>query len=168
MPKSFARANMCSGVLRAMALTDGMFSENWSAFRSAHRATLEVVRVGRGVAAAEIGADVHEHVARGHGPVVDADDVVERLEGRARLPEALADDVVLGLELGTALRRVVLGRPDVGDELAGLVVDRDQGAVADVLVLEVAHPVLVLVEAEGLGGRLPPVARRGGGRSSRP
>ena len=38
-----------------------------------HGTALEAVRVVRGVAAAEIRADVHEHVAGGHGPVVDAD-----------------------------------------------------------------------------------------------
>ena len=84
---------------------------------------LEVVGVGRRVAAAEVGADVHEHVAGGERPVVDADGVVERLERRARLAVALADDVVLGLELRAALARVVVGGPDVGDDLAGLVVD---------------------------------------------
>ena len=37
-------------------------------------------------------------------------DVVERLERRARLAVALADDVVLGLELGLGRRRVVVRR----------------------------------------------------------
>ena len=34
IPKSFARAKRCSGVLTTVALTEGMFSENWSAFRT--------------------------------------------------------------------------------------------------------------------------------------
>ncbi len=114
----------------------------------ADRPPLEVVGIGRRVAAAEVGGAVHEHVAGREGPVVDADDVVERLERRARLAEALRDDVVLRLELGSGRRRVVARRADVRDDLAGLVVERDERPVADVLVLEVAHPRLVVVEAE--------------------
>ena len=39
-----------------------------------------------------------------------------------------------GWNCGRAVRRVVLGAADIGDELAGLVVERDERAVVDVLV----------------------------------
>ena len=128
------------------------------------RASLEVVGIGRRVATTEVGRDVHQHVAGGERAVVDADGVVERLERRTRLAEALGHDVVLRLELRVVRRRVVVRRADVGHDLAGLVVHRDERPVADVLVLEVAHPGGVLVEAEPAREPLRVAVVRGDGR----
>jgi hypothetical protein len=88
----------------------------------ADRATLELVGLGRRVAAAEVRDDVHEHRAGSQRLVVDADGVVDRLDRRPRLPPAVGQDVELGLELLGALRRIA-GAPDVGQDLARPVVE---------------------------------------------
>jgi hypothetical protein len=90
------------------------------------RASLEVVGVGRRVATAEVGGAVHEHVAGGDRLVIDGDDVVERLERRARLAVALGHHVELGLEPLVLRCRVVVRRSDLRDDLASLVVLRDE------------------------------------------
>ena len=60
------------------------------------------------------------------------------------------------------LGRVVVGAADVGDQLTGLVVHGDEGAVAQPLVGQVAHPVLVF-EAEALSGAAGVVLERDDG-----
>ena len=98
------------GPLMAIVLTAGMLSENWSALRTrtGPRSRLSA-SLGR-IAATEVGADVHQHRARGDRLVVDADRVVERLERRTGLAIALADDVVLRLEVVLVRRAVVVAR----------------------------------------------------------
>ena len=76
-------------------------------------------------------------------PVVDAGHVVEGLEGRTGLSPAVGQDVELRLELLGRLGRVVVGRADVGHDLAGLPVHGDQRSVVDLLVAELGHPRLV-------------------------
>ena len=98
-----------------------------------HGPALEVVRVGRRVAAAEVGDDVHEHRRRRDALVRDARGVDDRLERRARLAPAVGEDVEPGLELLRRLLGVRVGRPDVGDEVARLVVHRHERAVVEVL-----------------------------------
>ena len=116
-------------------------------------AALEVVGVGRRVAVAEVGHDVHEHRARRDLLARDAGAVDDRLERRARLPPAVGEDVEPRLEPLGRLGRVRVGRPDVGDDVAGLVVLRDERAVAQLLVAQVLHPRLV-ADLDRLGGRL--------------
>ena len=62
-----------------------------------------------------------------------------------------------------ALRRVVVGAADVGDELAGLVVEGDHRPVVDVLAAEVPHP-LGVGELERLRQRRRVLAVRHDGR----
>ena len=102
----------------------------------------ELVRLGRGVAAPEVGHDVHEHRARGQGLVIDADGVVDGLDRRAGLAPAGGQDVVLGLELLGALGRVA-GAADVGEHLAGPVVQYRGRCVVDVPAAQVEDPALL-------------------------
>ena len=106
-------------------------------------ATLEVVGVGWDVAAAEIRRDVHEHRRRGDRAVLEADDVVDRLERGTGLAPPVGEHVELGLEQFRLGRRVVGRGADVGQDLAGPVVDRDERAVVDVLAAKVLDPVRV-------------------------
>ena len=131
-------------------------------------AALEAVGVVGRVAAPEVRADVHQHRAGGDGLVVDADRVVERLERRSGLAIAVADDVELRLEVLLARRGVVVRAADVGDQLAGLVVDRHERAVVEVLALEVGHPRLELLEPERLGRRRHVLLVRDDGRGADP
>ena len=124
------------------ALIEGMFSENWSAERSRTGPRSSLSAWVGDEAPPEVGHDVHEHRRRGHRPVVDPDRVVDRLDRRSGLAPAVGQDVELGLE-----RRVagagVAGRADVGEDLAGPVVDHGRRAVVDVLALEVLEPAAV-------------------------
>ncbi len=133
----------CEEVIRAV--DDGRFDRRdvqreLQRIPDPDRTSLEVVGVGRRVATAEVGGAVHEHVARGDRLVIDGDDVVERLERRARLAVALGHHVELGLEPLVLRCAVVVGGADLREDLAGLVVLCDERAVANVLVLEVLDP----------------------------
>ena len=114
------------------------------------RAAVQLVGVGRrpalaGLAVlAELGGDVEQDGARRQALLVERRRVQDRLPGRARLPVAVRDHVELGVELRA--REVVArvaGAADVGDDVAGPVVDGDERAVVDVLVAEPVDPALV-------------------------
>ena len=119
----------------------------------ANRAALQVVGIGRRVAVAEVGDDVHEHRPGGDLPARDARAVDDRLERRAGLPPAVGEDVEPRLEPLGRLGRVGVGRADIGDDVAGLVVLRDERAVAQSRVAQVLHPRLVAL-VDRLGRRL--------------
>ena len=110
----------------------------------ANRAALELVGLGRDerLLAAEVGDHVHEHRGRVHRPIVNAGDVVDRLDRRTRLAEAFGEDVVLGLELDVA--GAVVGRAAaIGKDLARAVVDYAPRRIEDVRLLEAQDPLLV-------------------------
>ncbi len=125
---------------------------------------LELVGLGRHEAVAEVRRDVHEHRRSGQGLVIDADQVVDRLDRRTRLAPAVGQDVELGLELPVALRRVARAA-DVGEDLARAVVDDARGGVVDVVAAQAQDPAVVL-PGDPLGpqdrARIPCV--RGAGR----
>ena len=100
---------------------------------------LVVVRVMRHVASAEVSRHVHEQAGCRHRLVLDADDVVDRLERGARLAPAVAEDVELRVEevlAGSGRIRddllVEARAARVGEDLTGPVVDRHQGSVVHV------------------------------------
>ena len=67
--------------------------------------------------------------------------VQDRLERRAGLPRAVAGRVVLGLELAAGqVVAGVAGAADVGQHVAGPVVERDERAVVEVLAAQRADP----------------------------
>ncbi len=121
------------------ALMAGMLSENWIASRTPDRAALELVGLGRDEAATEVRGDVHEHGGGGQRLVIDADQVVDRLDGRSRLAPAVGQDVELGLELLVALGRVAR-RADIGEDLAGAVVHHRACGVVDVVAAQAEDP----------------------------
>ena len=108
-----------------------------------HGTALEVVglcRVPRlGAAGREVGDDVHEHGRRGHPPVVDADEVSQRLDRRARLAPAIREDIELRLEPTRAMRRVGR-RPAIGEDLAGAVIQHGSRGVVDVVPAQREDP----------------------------
>ena len=105
------------------------------------RAAIELVRVARRPAGCELVGDVEEEAARGQPLRVEGARVDDRLPRRARLPDAVAGGVVLRLELAARDRvAVVAGAPDVGADVAGPVVDRDQRPVVEVLAAEGVDP----------------------------
>jgi hypothetical protein len=164
IPKSWARLNTCSTLLICLDRRD--VERELEGDADTDGPAFEVVGVGRRVLAAEIGRGIHQHRARGHRLVVERGQVVERLERRPRLAETAADDVVLRLELLVALGRVVVRAADVGDQLTGLVVDGDEGAVVDVLATEILDPLgKGAGKPEGLvaGGRILVVRDESGG-----
>ena len=122
------------------ALMAGMLSENWSAERSrtGPRSSLSAW-VGM-KPPPKFGRDVHEHRGGRQRAVVDADRVVDRLDRRPGLAPAVGHDVELGLELLVALRRVA-GAADVGEDLAGPVVDDAGRGVVDVVPAQAQDPV---------------------------
>ena len=108
-----------------VALMAGMLSENWSAERS---------RTGpRSSLSAWVGVKLLPKLVATSMSIVEAVrvlssmpiEVVDRLDRRTRLAPAVGQDVELGLELLVALGRVA-GAADVGEDLAGPVVD-DRG-----------------------------------------
>ena len=92
----------------------------------------------------------------------DARGVDDRLERRTRLAPAVGEDVEPGLELLRRLLAVRVRRADVRDDVARLVVHRDERAVVEVVAAQAVHPALV-GEAERLG-RGPRVLRVGDDR----
>ncbi len=105
-------------------------------------APLQPVGIDRRPATAEVGDDVHEHRGRRQGAILDADDVVDRLEGGPGLAPAVLEHVELGLELLVALE-VEAGAAGVGVDLAGPVVDCGEGSVVDPSAAHVLDPGLV-------------------------
>ena len=106
----------------------------------AERAALEAISVEGRPAAAEVGRHVHQHRRRGECAVVDAGHVVDRLEGRPGLAPAGLQDVPFRVELLVGVGVVVVGAADVGEDLAGPVVEGRQRAVVEVLAAQVGHP----------------------------
>ena len=141
IPNFVARAEIASVPTRWNARIAGTFSEYWSAFRTRTGPAIQLVGVARRPAAPELVGDVEEEAARRQALRVERAGVDDRLPGRARLADAVAGGVVLGLELaarhGVA---VVAGAPDVRPDVAGPVVDRDERPVVEVLAAEGVDP----------------------------
>ena len=141
-PKSLVRSKVWSRPVMIVALMAGTLSENWSAERrrTGPRSSLSAW-IGTKLLP-EVRRDVHEHRGRGERLVVDADGVVDRLDRRTRLAPAVGKDVELGLELLVALGRVA-GRADVGEDVAGPVVDDRARRVVDVVAAQGEDPAPV-------------------------
>ena len=121
----------------------GQVQRQLEGLSDANRAALEAVGVLRRPAAAEVGRDVEQEAARRQRPLVERRGVDDRLERRARLPERRRR-VVLRLELpALEVLAVVAAAADVGEDVAGPVVQRDERAVVEVLVPEVVDPAPV-------------------------
>ena len=138
-PKSLVRSKTWSRPVMIVALMAGMLSENWSAERS---------RTGpRSSLSAWVGMKPPPKLVVTSMNIVAAVSVlssmpisvVDRLDRRPGLAPAVGQDVELGLELLVALGRVA-GRADVGQDLAGPVVDDRGRGVVDVVAAQAEDP----------------------------
>ena len=109
----------------------------------ADRAALEPVGLDRRELVPEVREDVHEHRGGGHGLVVDADRVVDRLDRRSGLAPAIGEHVELRLE---ALRTLggVAGASGVGQDLAGPVIHHRRGRVVDPFAAQREDPRVIV------------------------
>ena len=109
-----------------------------------HRAALASIGVRHAVAVHDLALDVHEHGRRRDDSRLEAGGIGDRLEGRARLPVGLADDVEVGLVLWRRLAEEA-GAADVGEHRAGPIVDGHDGVVVDVATLQLGDPAERLI-----------------------
>ena len=143
MPSASALSATASLPTRWRARIAGMLSEYWSARRTRTGPAVELIGVARRpvLAAIELGRDVEQEAARRQGVVVEGRGVDDRLPGRSRLARAGARGVVLRVELPARHRiAVVRGAAGVGEHVAGLVVDRDERRVVEILAAQGVDP----------------------------
>jgi len=94
-----------------------------------------------GPALAELGRDIEEHAAGSESLRIESACVEDGLPGRARLARPISGRVVFGLELRAGeVLAVIACAADVGQDVAGAVVERDERRVMEVLATERVDP----------------------------
>src|SRR4051794_33921545 len=110
------------------------------------RTALELVRVARrpALARVELGRHVEQQAARGQPSGIERARVEDRLERGSGLARAVARSVVLGRELLARECVLVIARAArVREHIARLVIERDEGAVVEILPPERSDPAVV-------------------------
>ena len=143
MPIASARLATALLPTRSSARIAGMFSDCWSASRTrtGPRSRRSASRGAQFRPRVELGRDVEQQTARREVPLLERCRVDDRLARRTRLPVPVASDVVLGFEaLRGEVVAVVPGAADVGEHVAGPVVERHERGVVEVLAAQRPDP----------------------------